>query len=510
MNRRSIYVLSMVLCVIGLGSFLYKVFVLGFPVVREAKASIWYVETHVTFEADGGPVKVIMNIPGNQALVQVSDESFVSPGYGLTIKEEGVDRQAIWAVREASGEQSLYYRGVVRRLPTKDLPKPEEAPSVTPHGFEGPELIAAKAILKEAKSRSADLESMVQQVIRIINRPKPDETVARLLKADASAKDKASLAVRLLALEGIPARVRHGVRLEDTREATLIQRFQVFEHGRWACYDPVTADKKSLPGQECLFLWRGESQQVTVHGGHSVRTTTAVRATLEQAIENTVNRKQGSTPLLIKFSLFSLPVRMQQVYEVILLVPLGAFLIVILRNMIGIRTSGVFMPVLIALAFRETRIGWGIVLFTSMVVLGLGVRFFLDRLKLLLVPRLTVVLLFVIGFMVIISIFTNRLGLERGVSVALFPMVILTMTIERFCIIWEESGPVETMYRGMASLAAAICAYLVMSWRPLGYLVFVFPEVLLIIMALTLLIGRYSGYRLSDLVRFKALSEQRA
>jgi len=239
-----------------------------------------------------------------------------------------------------------------------------------------------------------------------------------------------------------------------------------------------------------------------------VRASTAVRATLEQAVENAITRGRTSNPLLIKFSLFSLPVRVQQVYEVILLVPVGAFLIVILRNLVGIRTSGVFMPVLIALAFRETKISWGIILFVSMVLLGLAVRFLLDRLKLLLVPRLTVVLLSVIGFMVAISILTNHLGLERGVSVALFPMVILTMTIERFCIIWEESGPAETLYRGVASLAAATCAYLVMSWHPVGYLVFVFPELLVVIMAFTLLIGRYSGYRVSDLVRFKAISEK--
>jgi hypothetical protein len=507
LNKSHLYI-ALILSGLGLGLFLYKVLALGFPVVKETKASIWYVETHVTFEADGGPVKVVMNIPGNQATLRVSDESFVSPGYGLTIKEEGVDRQAIWSVREAYGEQSLYYRGVVRRLPAKDLPKFEEAPSVIPHGFDGAELVAAKAILKEAKSRSADLESMVQQLIKIINRPKPDELVAPLLKADASVRDKALLMVRILALEGIPARLRHGVKLEDTREAILIERFQVFEKGRWACYDPITAEKKSLPGQECLFLWRGESPQVTVDGGHNVRASTAVRATLEQAVENAINRGRTSNPLLIKFSLFSLPVRVQQVYEVILLVPVGAFLIVILRNLVGIRTSGVFMPVLIALAFRETKISWGIILFVSMVLLGLAVRFLLDRLKLLLVPRLTVVLLSVIGFMVAISILTNHLGLERGVSVALFPMVILTMTIERFCIIWEESGPAETLYRGVASLAAATCAYLVMSWHPMGYLVFVFPELLLVIMAFTLLIGRYSGYRVSDLVRFKAISEK--
>jgi hypothetical protein len=39
------------------------------------------------------------------------------------------------------------------------------------------------------------------------------------------------------------------------------------------------------------------------------------------------------------------------------------------------------------------------------------------------------------------------------------------------------------------------------------HLVFVFPELLLVLLAATLLLGRYSGYRLMDLYRFKALAK---
>jgi hypothetical protein len=35
---------------------------------------------------------------------------------------------------------------------------------------------------------------------------------------------------------------------------------------------------------------------------------------------------------------------------------------------------------------------------------------------------------------------------------------------------------------------------------------FVFPELLLVVLAATLLLGRYSGYRLTELRRFRALS----
>jgi hypothetical protein len=43
-----------------------------------------------------------------------------------------------------------------------------------------------------------------------------------------------------------------------------------------------------------------------------------------------------------------------------------------------------------------------------------------------------------------------------------------------------------------------------MSW--LEHLFFTFPELLLVVLALVLLAGRYTGYRLLELSRFKALT----
>jgi hypothetical protein len=48
-----------------------------------------------------------------------------------------------------------------------------------------------------------------------------------------------------------------------------------------------------------------------------------------------------------------------------------------------------------------------------------------------------------------------------------------------------------------------------MSAQPVQHVFFAFPEIILVLIALTLLIGRYTGYRLSELVRFKVLSEPR-
>jgi hypothetical protein len=110
--------------------------------------------------------------------------------------------------------------------------------------------------------------------------------------------------------------------------------------------------------------------------------------------------------------------------------------------------------------------------------------------------------------MAALSVLTHKLGFERGLSVALFPMVILTMTIERMSIVWEERGASEALQQGVGSLIVAALAHLIMTISYVEHLVFVFPELLLLLLAGTLLLGRYYGYRLVELLRFKELGKE--
>ena len=136
--------------------------------------------------------------------------------------------------------------------------------------------------------------------------------------------------------------------------------------------------------------------------------------------------------------------------------------------------------------------------------LGLSLRSYLEHLKLQMLPRLSVVLTFVVVLIAAISLFSHKLGLERGLSVALFPMVILTMTIERLSITWEERGANHALKVAIGTLFAASLAHLIMTVPELVYFVFTFPAILLILVGFMLAMGRYRGYRLTELVRFKA------
>src|SRR3546814_17439836 len=93
----------------------------------------------------------------------------------------------------------------------------------------------------------------------------------------------------------------------------------------------------------------------------------------------------------LEYSLYGLPLQTQQTYQIMIMIPIGVLVIMILRNLGGLQTLGPFTPVLIAPAFRETQIGFGIIMFTLITALSLSMRSYMEHLTLQLLPRLMVV-----------------------------------------------------------------------------------------------------------------------
>jgi hypothetical protein len=506
LNARALYLLAALLSLAGLALFAYKALALHFPLTAETRAEIWNIEARVVLDAGDGPVKATLLIPRDTRYYHILGENFVSPGFGLKAAARRDDnRQAVWSIRQVRGRQVLFYRATLARRERGTTPE-DAAITVQPPRLPEPALTAARTLAAEARARSADLDTMVSQLVERLNQPRPDPNVALLLGRQPSPLTRMQAAARVLGAAGIAARVAHGIRLEqERRDAPLLQWLQVHTGDQWRAYDPDTG-QPGLSERSHFVWWTGDDPLLRIDGARFVRRTLSVTRSQETALAVAIETSGHALPRLHALSLFSLPIETQAVYRVLLLIPVGALMLVVLRNVVGVKTFGTFMPVLIALAFRETQLAWGIVLFSVVVGLGLGVRFYLDRLKLLLVARLAVVLTVVVLLMAGLSVLSHHLGLQRGLSLALFPMVIMTMTIERMSIVWDERGSAEALLQGAGSLIAAAIAYLVM-FRPwLDHLVFVFPELLLLVLAAMLLLGRYTGYRLTELARFRALA----
>jgi len=504
-NKRHVYGLIISLFIIGMSLFFYRHIALDVPFTDTETVNSWMVESSLRFTADHNvPVKASFIIPYMPPYFAILDEYFVSHNYGVTTNLSGYNRQTVWSLRRASGEQSLYYRAIFRETDNNDfiLSKP---PLVKVPVLQDNQKSAVDTISAQVRQSSADILTFAQGTIKELN--KKDGNSKLLIGNDFSDDNVIKAAVTVLNQAKIFAMPVKGIYLSQQNKAEFKSFLVVYNDKEWYYINPRTGGA-GFPKN--FLVWQyGSDPTFAVSGAKKPSFSLTVSPTPINALTIAKTRGIQTDSQMLRFSLLQLPVNVQETYKILLTVPIGAFIILLLRNLVGLKTFGTFMPVLIALAFRETHVLWGISLFVIIVSFGLLARFYLDQLHLLLVPRLAAILTVVILLMIFITVMSQNLGLESGLSVALFPMVILTMTIERMCITWDERGAGEAIKSGIGSLIAAVIAFIAMNYPPLQYLVFAFPELLLVLLALILWFGQYRGYRLFELFRFKVLAEKR-
>jgi hypothetical protein len=317
--------------------------------------------------------------------------------------------------------------------------------------------------------------------------------------------DAPSRIVELLMLNDIPARLIDVILLEDgARQRSLSTWIQVFDGEQVSVLDP---SGEINPNKRDWIIWEQKGDAVMdLVGGDG---TTISFSMLKKQIPVIASlREPEKEQGLMDVSIHSLPLSEQAVFKGILLVPIGVLIVVFMRILIGLKTSGTFMPVLIALAFMQTSLLTGLVGFFAIVGTGLVLRSYLSRHNLLLVARIAFVILSVVLIMALFSVISFRIGLSEGLKLTLFPMIILSWTIERMSILWEEEGPKEVFRQGGGSLFVAVLAYLAMTNPLVRHLTFHFFGLQFIFMALVLLCGSYTGYRLLELKRFAVFAKK--
>lgn len=565
MTRHLIYLVC-ALIAISLTIFFYKLLILEFPLFPDSQTKSWLIEAEVHYQLETPDLAVPyevsgtetgsnrgtnirLNIPAkHQSQFIVENESFGTGGFGYyMIPKKAGHRQLVWSISSEKtrnmlrqldiGSDSsivieeplfaplnsvLYYKAYVRPRNLNVNQENAVLKPPPPKSFAFSNAAAsnsANEIINAVRRNTAGDEAFIWGIVRQVSNQTERNEDLKLLSDEISLTRTVtdfSLMVLLLREAGYPTRIAYGVSLREDgkgsgRDIPISSWLEVYYDNQWHLYHP---SMNAFLDDYAFALWYDEKQMLNVDGGaghkvvismqaHSDKTVKVLRQeTRSGALSHTIQN------FFYKFSLFSLPLRMQDVYKFLLVVPLGALMIILFRNVIGLQTFGTFMPVLVALAFRETGLITGVSLLVVLLVLGLSVRFYFSRFKLLLVPRLGSMLIVVLLLIVIISLLLTRLGLMGGLSVTLFPMVILTMVIERMSIMWEERGAFVSTTFTAGTLFASIVIYLSVINRFVEHIVFVFPELLLLCLALALLLGRYSGYRLMELFRFRTLIKE--
>lgn len=508
------------LVVLALSVFAYKYTQLGFPLSPDHEKRNWLVETRLTFTGTGGPATVTSAVPHDTPRFTVLKEARLPDTFGDVIEGPTRDNPARFAVmtrRELAGRSVVFHRSKLVEKDTSSRrrtqsPPPEAVSEFRKNAREQalatdptPFLISLNDIVTEAYEESVERPGFAFALQRLLANTDDIRVQTLIEGAPVDLREPARRLVFSLNAGGYPARRVTGLMLStQERQAEPIQWVDFWRRdtNTWQAIDPVSGEV--IEDERLLPLAYDEDPLFSGAGVRNLEHRISVQHFDDTGAYSALwGEDRGMARIVSALSLFNLPIDEQMVFRVLLLVPLGAAVIAFLRQVVGLQTFGTFMPVLIALSFRESGLVTGVALFVLIVAIGLMLRAYFNQLKLLVVPRLASVMIMVTFVMMGLSLISSAAGFQTGLSLSLFPLVILTMTIERMSLNWDEFGARSALIKGAGSLGAAVLAYLLISNDRIEHLVFTFPELLLIALAFTILLGRYNGYKLTEYMRFR-------
>jgi hypothetical protein len=317
-------------------------------------------------------------------------------------------------------------------------------------------------------------------------------------RGDAAAKSR--LLAALCRSRAIPARLVTGLTLRKRSQQTAHTWVEAWVGDHWMPLCPFNHYCGRVPPTYLVF---GFGDMVMARG-HNVRNLEyACLVEPRAAAEQAAPARSLAQRVFCALSLFALPPAEHRLVEFLLLLPIAALIICVYRNVIGINSFGTFAPALVGLAFRELESLPGILVFVSIVLVGWGMRRVLDRYHLLQVPRTAFLLSLVVIVLIVAVVAANFEDLPATRYFSLFPMVILTGMIERFWTLETEDGTAASFKTLLGTMLIAATISVALSVHAVVHHMVRYPETLGLIMAAQLLIGRYTGYRLSELFRFR-------
>lgn len=520
-GTKELLIAALIVAVTG-AMIAYKVFALGYSMTTLEEEDGYYIRLMMEVKGNGRNCEVKLALPISSDRQAIRQEKQVGDPFRYTISQERIGR---WYAKNLDGNHTITYTCLAQTQARKyampegqDIPTtytmklwdelaPEERTQVR-----DPLIVEKAAQLMPASMKIKDAVEAVfnycQRDIRYLEVRGATDAVTALKLQEASCNGKVRLMVALLRARGIPARMANGVILERSRKRTTHAWCEAYIIDQWVPFCPTNDYFATIP-ETYLELAKGDVAVIT--------RTRNIGFDWKWIINHQLNHREKAVlsnvdhPLNVLRAWTSLKdyhVSLDLIM-VILMIPIAATVVSFARNVIGLVPFGTFMPALVAVAFRDTGFLLGALMFTTVIVVAGFVNWLLMKLRLLHIPRLTIIITVVVLAILGLSIVCLRFGITSGAAVSLFPMAILSLTSERFTMMLILDGWKEATKRLIVTFIVSSLCFLVINWSFVQLLLAAYPELLLVNISINLVIGSWTGLRLVELKRFRFLSHHR-
>ncbi|MBI5467599.1 MAG: UUP1 family membrane protein [Deltaproteobacteria bacterium] len=500
----------------------YKLVVLDYALAGLMPVVSHRVELSMVVHGHGDDISISTYLPKTDSRQKITDEENSSGAFTMALQSGPDNRLATWNAESVSGEHNIRYTfsaqaGHVQYRIPPDMPIPKaDARKMAEYlaeeaGTQVNDPLIEKTLNEILPDREVTLLEALTGIHRYLQDSVKNKTfsgytdaVTALKLGEASCNGKSRAFSAMLRKLNIPSRLVGGLILQQGSKRVGHQWVEAYINGHWVPFDTINDHFAEIPSNY-LTLYYGDlvlfKHTTNVNFQYFFKITKRLVPRLE------TQETLGNSMLNI-FNIYSVFEQVgisQNLLKIMLMIPLGALVTVVFRNVIGLETFGTFLPALIAAAARETGLLWGVVGFVMVILVSALARKVLDWLHLLHSPKMAIMLTTVVVVMLSTTVAGVRLGLFDLAHITLFPIAIMAITAERFAILETEQGIKKAAMITLATIVVISACYAVMDSLFLQSMFLAFPELLLVVIAINMWLGKWIGMRLMEFIRFRRL-----
>ncbi len=187
----------------------------------------------------------------------------------------------------------------------------------------------------------------------------------------------------------------------------------------------------------------------------------------------------------------------------LLCIPLIVTIISFFRQVIGIATLGIFIPTVFTIIFLVIGGLVGGFTFVLIALLSVLLRKVLKQVRIMYVPKMAIVLIGITVAIILLFILATIFNYQGFITIDILPLVFLVTLGERFISLQLERGFRVASMLFFETIVVSMVAYLMLDTQKTAILAY--PEITLLMIPLNYVLGKWTGLRISELLRFREL-----
>ena len=189
----------------------------------------------------------------------------------------------------------------------------------------------------------------------------------------------------------------------------------------------------------------------------------------------------------------------------ILLLPMLATIIAFIRHVIGLPSIGMLVPVALSITLLSTGITAGLILLGTIIFASTVARILLKKVRIMQLPKMAFSMFIVSIFLFLALTVSALAGILVVKQLSIFPVLLLILLSEQIIAVQQERSAQEMIIISMVTFAIGILGFLLLSSIILRNTILLYPEFILVLIPLNVIVGRYFGLRLMEYFRFSSI-----